>query len=352
MPAWGIAFPVEAPMKILEIPYLYRARVTLPRKRNESLVLVRDTVPVQVDEVPASEAPVAVEMLDDGGNHVAARYRSYGGGLVEPHLVKTRVGDTIEMRPASATTLEGWFRRGAGSRVFQTEDFDDVRPLDGDERVTVIGGRAEARLWHWDDKISCRADVVRRSRRAVLVGDRLHFASTGPVCHLKPSTHDREVVVEWSANADSLDDECWRCDRADEAIDAARALAAERGWQDVREAGGARILSPGAVTWDDDFANLGVAARELVSETGWCLQRWPTDAIVAWARLRDAMVAWPSGRDAAHAEVARNALQEITARGLQNFAHERRHDWDPALMRRALQRCDLVRLPPEVGPAP
>jgi hypothetical protein len=340
-------------MPIFEVPYLYRAKVTLPRKRNESLVLVRDTVPVRVDEIPEESAPVAVERLDDAGTNVAARYRSGGDGLLEPHLVETRLrtGGT-GMRPIGLATLENWFRQGIGKGIFQEDDFGDVRPLEGDERATVLGSPGEARACSWDDKLTSRAAVVRRSRKAMMVGDRLHFASTGPVAYLVPCSVSREILVEWASNADSVGDECWRCDRVGDALDAARAAAAGRGWRDVREVGGVRVLSAASVTWDDDFANLGTAASDLISETGWRLQAWPTAAIIAWTRLRDALVTWPAAREPGHVEVARDALREITARGLHAFGHERRRDWDPTHMHRALQRCDTSGPATVAKPAP
>lgn len=264
-------------MPIMTLPFLYRAELVAPRKRNGDHVTVSGRMPVDVPEVPAREAPVAVVRMGADGKPAQAgisrhewdRTRWWGGRhytrIVRVDGSGIGAGDFADMARAPmdrppllrrrVPSEWDWTRfpalRGQGVVSHMDPSPLSTRSVEGAIRYASQDGRGTRRV-KADDRAAREAEAAALYPEALLVVDGEVWCSAG-VSEPRWSVFRGEEAVRVFASViggHSLGRHDFRADRQADALAWAHALADDGMVVDVRDVG-MEIVEPASLAARD-----------------------------------------------------------------------------------------------------
>jgi hypothetical protein len=299
----------------LTVPFLYHSKGVRPGRRRPETVMLLGRETFDVPELAGDEAPIVVVldgyMRRDDGVRGRIEYRHVGGGFSWQAEI---VGDRYDRRelacaklvaPDVQRNLDRWadinLENGGLPNIYR-------HPPLASDTAAVRGYLTDERDWQWREVVedgraaaleSLRVDMA----RAAFVDGALWSATPGPAWFpMMTYPEDAAPVVAIAVVADPttwrphMRQLCVPIDRWDDALDAARRLAAQarRGVDETRPPGV-------AVTRPDLLApDLSAALREAVEltlkEMAPKLARMPSETIRLWVEARDALAALGGAR--------------------------------------------------------
>jgi hypothetical protein len=275
----------------LKVPLRYQAEVLKPRCRNSEPMIFGEWLEVEVEEVSASDAPVAVRWIADASRHL--RLTQASADMREPVVKETRWWEDSHYRPVF--DVEDRAETNAFTRSTLIEACANGIPLafalpmhnDHDIKAVVAGELrpiADFQFRKIENSTRDRAiaDVTKRAADLLIINGEVWRKCAEPIYVVKQGVG--LIVHIPSDNEDWIDPERqFRIDRLDDAIDH---FDIDERWIRHR----ADVIFPDAIRFDDETPAMICACRKVVDRfRGTSLDKKPTEFLIAWAVLRDAV---------------------------------------------------------------
>lgn len=207
---------------IIDVNFMYEAKVRRPRKRSDDEVCVRDRIPVEIQEAAEDDCPLVLTMqaLDQQypqGARVQAEFRHFAGALWRTPVFHTySCGPEQRMTRADLIKLiaDGHGVHGAPNSdamgaFWQIESWKAERAVDLSDPAT---GRLIS-----DDRADMVARIHAGATRFLLVGDQVLYRTVEPVislCYGRAPHYLASIRASIAPSASTDKGDNYRADRA------------------------------------------------------------------------------------------------------------------------------------------
>jgi hypothetical protein len=341
---------------ILHVDYRYTAGIIPPRKRNPVERVYRGTVPVEVREAEAGEAPVAMRFrsdvfFDEAPPGTMLDLRWLDGKLWRPCFdppARDVMFSDGPMPPAvrrGVDWLEACARTGYRNDSAHGSPFPTgFKSWGSTEEPPRIGEDPEARTVQTSNAGEREADIAKAAARFLVVDGIVHRTCPEPVYEIRPGDRFVHPVLLGSVNSNTGPERIFRADELDLIMGMDRL-------DEVPEESRIEVLIPEAVRFDGPMQCLIRSADSALSWMKNAIAERDVEFFRTYAAMRDGLRAFTSWRgalehppvdDAEFSALCRETMEAAGGEG----------GFDAHRMSQALDRLDARALASDFGAGP